>query len=149
MQIANSIIWGNHSSTQYPDISHATINGANSTARFFMARVEPRNLILFNGIVLFSGKPAKEVITDDDWYKSTFIPAIQVRDVALLDRNMLLYLLLYSLLWMSRSAVLPSLRPGSFRQRSPPPRFPLPTGFLSYSITLVTTRNYGGCALVA
>ncbi len=34
MQIANSIIWGNHSSTQYPDINHATINGANSTARF-------------------------------------------------------------------------------------------------------------------
>jgi malate dehydrogenase len=55
-QIANSIIWGNHSSTQYPDISHATING----------------------------KPAKEVIPDEDWYKSTFIPAIQKRGAAII-----------------------------------------------------------------
>ena len=27
VQIANSIIWGNHSSTQFPDWSHATVNG--------------------------------------------------------------------------------------------------------------------------
>jgi hypothetical protein len=28
----------------------------------------------------FSGKPAKEVIPDDEWYKSTFIPTIQVHN---------------------------------------------------------------------
>jgi len=55
-QIANSIIWGNHSSTQFPDWSHATVNG----------------------------KPAKEVIGDEKWYQETFIPQIQKRGAAII-----------------------------------------------------------------
>ena len=26
-KVKNTIIWGNHSSTQYPDVNHATIDG--------------------------------------------------------------------------------------------------------------------------
>mmetsp|Transcript_24977 Transcript_24977/g.59604 ORF Transcript_24977/g.59604 Transcript_24977/m.59604 type:complete len:332 (-) Transcript_24977:222-1217(-) len=55
-EVSGPIIWGNHSATQYPDISHATI----------------------------SGKPAKEVINDNDWYTGTFIPCIQKRGAAII-----------------------------------------------------------------
>lgn len=44
-------IWGNHSTTQYPDFYHAKING----------------------------KPATDVITDIDWLQNDFIPAVQKR----------------------------------------------------------------------
>ena len=44
------IIWGNHSATQYPDIHHATVNGA----------------------------PAVDVV-DQDWIESEFIPTVQKR----------------------------------------------------------------------
>jgi len=49
-------IWGNHSSTQYPDISHTTING----------------------------KPAKSLINDEKWVKDTFIPTVQQRGAAVI-----------------------------------------------------------------
>ena len=55
-EVSNAIIWGNHSSTQYPDINHATVGG----------------------------KKAKEVIGDDGWYTSTFIPMIQKRGAAII-----------------------------------------------------------------
>eukprot|EP01128_Nolandella_sp_AFSM9_P002475 TRINITY_DN12846_c0_g1_i1.p1 TRINITY_DN12846_c0_g1~~TRINITY_DN12846_c0_g1_i1.p1 ORF type:complete len:331 (-),score=98.87 TRINITY_DN12846_c0_g1_i1:64-1056(-) len=54
--IKNAIIWGNHSSTQYPDLSHATVDG----------------------------KPAKEVIGDDEWVKSTFLTTVQKRGAAII-----------------------------------------------------------------
>ena len=53
--IAKMTIWGNHSSTQYPDISHATVQG----------------------------KPAKGLI-EDSWYKDTFIPVVQQRGAAII-----------------------------------------------------------------
>jgi len=49
--VKNVIIWGNHSSTQFPDAAHATING----------------------------KMAAEVINDADWFKTTFLPTVQKR----------------------------------------------------------------------
>jgi malate dehydrogenase len=49
-------IWGNHSATQYPDISNTTIKG----------------------------KPAKQVVNDDKWVKDTFIPAVQQRGAAII-----------------------------------------------------------------
>ena len=49
-------IWGNHSSTQYPDISHATIDG----------------------------KPAAGMV-DESWYKDTFIPTVQKRGAAIIE----------------------------------------------------------------
>jgi malate dehydrogenase len=50
-------IWGNHSSTQYPDAFHAEI----------------------------AGRPAPEVIADESWIKETFIPAVQKRGAAIIE----------------------------------------------------------------
>lgn len=49
--VKNMIIWGNHSSTQYPDFYHATIKG----------------------------KPVPQVITDHRWLEDQFIPIVQQR----------------------------------------------------------------------
>jgi len=51
--VKNVIIWGNHSSTQYPDVNHATVtaNGAE--------------------------KPVRELVADDNWY-FTFKPSILI-----------------------------------------------------------------------
>merc|ERR1712012_1408808 len=54
--VKNVIIWGNHSSTQFPDATHATING----------------------------KMAAEVINDADWFKTTFLPTVQKRGAAVI-----------------------------------------------------------------
>ncbi|WP_032075011.1 malate dehydrogenase [Coxiella burnetii] len=54
--VKNMIIWGNHSSTQYPDFYHATIDG----------------------------KPATEVIRDKNWLLNDFIPVIQQRGAAVI-----------------------------------------------------------------
>ena len=53
--IAKMTIWGNHSSTQYPDISHATVQD----------------------------KAAKGLV-EDSWYKDTFIPVVQQRGAAII-----------------------------------------------------------------
>jgi malate dehydrogenase len=53
--IAKMIIWGNHSSTQVPDIAHATVGGAAATSR-----------------------------VDDTWYRETFIPTVQQRGAAII-----------------------------------------------------------------
>ncbi len=48
-------IWGNHSSTQYPDLSHATVGG----------------------------RPAGEVV-EQNWVRDTFIPTVQKRGAAII-----------------------------------------------------------------
>jgi malate dehydrogenase len=48
-------IWGNHSATQYPDISHALVNG----------------------------KPAKSLV-EQKWLEETFIPVVQQRGAAII-----------------------------------------------------------------
>ncbi len=50
-------IWGNHSATQYPDIFHAEIGG----------------------------KPAMDVIGDQDWVENDFIPTVQQRGAAIIE----------------------------------------------------------------
>lgn len=55
-QVSQMTIWGNHSSTQYPDFYHAKING-------------------------FS---AATVIDDEEWLKNTFVPTIQQRGAAVI-----------------------------------------------------------------
>lgn len=54
--VANLAIWGNHSSTQFPDFANATIGG----------------------------KPAAEVIGDDDWLRGEFITTVQQRGAAII-----------------------------------------------------------------
>lgn len=55
-EVTNMTIWGNHSSTQYPD--------------FYNARI--------------SGKPATEAISDEAWLKEEFIPIVQKRGAAII-----------------------------------------------------------------
>jgi malate dehydrogenase len=54
--VTNLAIWGNHSSTMYPD--------------FYNARV--------------AGKPAIDAITDEGWFKDTFLPTVQQRGAAII-----------------------------------------------------------------
>jgi malate dehydrogenase len=54
--VSNLAIWGNLSSTQYPDFCNAKIDG----------------------------KPATEVIKDELWLKETFIPIVQQRGAAII-----------------------------------------------------------------
>ncbi|HXS74214.1 MAG TPA: malate dehydrogenase [Rhodanobacteraceae bacterium] len=49
------IIWGNHSSTQYPDIHHATVKGQRATE-----------------------------LVEGAWYRDTFIPTVQQRGAAII-----------------------------------------------------------------
>ncbi len=53
--VKNVIIWGNHSATQYPDISHATVDG----------------------------QPAKSLV-DQDWIVNDFMPTVQQRGAAII-----------------------------------------------------------------
>jgi malate dehydrogenase len=53
--IRRMTIWGNHSSTQYPDLSHALVNG----------------------------KPAKSLVTQE-WIEKSFIPVVQQRGAAVI-----------------------------------------------------------------
>lgn len=55
--VKNMIIWGNHSAKQFPDFTNATI----------------------------SGKPATSVINDEAWFKSTFVPTVQLRGAAVIE----------------------------------------------------------------
>ncbi len=54
-KIEKMVVWGNHSATQYPDISFATVDG----------------------------KAAKELV-EDEWYVNTFIPTVQQRGAAII-----------------------------------------------------------------
>lgn len=54
--ITNMTIWGNHSATQYPDFFNARING----------------------------KPATDVIKDENWLKNDFISTVQQRGAAVI-----------------------------------------------------------------
>jgi malate dehydrogenase len=50
------VVWGNHSATQFPDISHATVKGKDAATVF-----------------------------DKKWLKETFIPTVQTRGKAIID----------------------------------------------------------------
>jgi len=50
-------VWGNHSATQYPDLTHATVGG----------------------------RPATDVIGDQAWIEDTFIPKVQKRGAAIIE----------------------------------------------------------------
>lgn len=55
--VRNVIIWGNHSSTQYPDVNHGTVDG----------------------------KPIREVLKDSsDWLDKEFVDVVQQRGAAVI-----------------------------------------------------------------
>jgi malate dehydrogenase len=51
------IVWGNHSPTMYPDIRFATVDG----------------------------KPAKQIVNDETWYRETYIPTVGKRGAAIIE----------------------------------------------------------------
>ncbi len=55
--VSNLAIWGNHSSTMYPDFANAKING----------------------------RPAPAAIPDEAWFKDAFIPTVQKRGAAIIE----------------------------------------------------------------
>ena len=55
-KVTNLCIWGNHSATQYPDFTHAKIDG----------------------------RPVTEVITDSEWLMTDFISTVQQRGAAVI-----------------------------------------------------------------
>jgi len=54
--VKNTLIWGNHSGTQFPDLSHA----------------------------LIGGKPAAEILKDDQWIQNDFVKTVQQRGAAVI-----------------------------------------------------------------
>ena len=56
-EVKNLAIWGNHSSTQFPDFANATI----------------------------AGRPAPEVIADDAWLRGEFLTTVQKRGAAIIE----------------------------------------------------------------
>ncbi|KAK7393685.1 hypothetical protein VNO78_22248 [Psophocarpus tetragonolobus] len=63
--VKNVIIWGNHSSTQYPDVNHATVT---TTA---------------------GEKSVRELVTDDAWLNGEFITTVQQRGAAIIKARKL------------------------------------------------------------
>ncbi|KAL4309085.1 hypothetical protein GQ457_01G031540 [Hibiscus cannabinus] len=59
--VKNVIIWGNHSSTQYPDVNHATVRD----------------------------KPVRELVKDDEWLNGEFITTVQQRGAAIIKARKL------------------------------------------------------------
>ncbi len=55
--VTNMTIWGNHSATQYPDISHAKVKGQN----------------------------AAQAVDDQAWVENDFIPTVQKRGAAIIE----------------------------------------------------------------
>ena len=59
--VHNVTIWGNHSSTQYPDAWNASVNG----------------------------KPAAEAVNNEAWLKGEFISTVQKRGAAIIEARKL------------------------------------------------------------
>lgn len=60
-QVSNVIIWGNHSSTQFPDGSHAVVE--------------------VNGVK----KPLLDVLKDENWLRKDFVETVQKRGAAVIN----------------------------------------------------------------
>jgi malate dehydrogenase len=58
-EVTNMAIWGNHSATQFPDFAHARIGGTK----------------------------VPEVITDDEWLRTTFLETVQKRGAAVIEKR--------------------------------------------------------------
>ncbi|KAL9688396.1 hypothetical protein QQ045_032817 [Rhodiola kirilowii] len=63
--VKNVIIWGNHSSTQYPDVNHATVKTP------------------------CGEKSVRELVQDDQWLTSEFITTVQQRGAAIIKARKL------------------------------------------------------------
>ena len=66
--VHNVIIWGNHSATQYPDVTHAVISDWSRS-----------------GVSL----PVTAIVNDTEWLQKTFIPIVQQRGAAVIKARKL------------------------------------------------------------
>ena len=57
--VKKAIIWGNHSSTQYPDVNHGTVGG----------------------------QPIRQVVKDDEWLNGEFISTVQQRGATIIKAS--------------------------------------------------------------
>ncbi|XP_072170547.1 malate dehydrogenase, cytoplasmic-like [Diadema setosum] len=64
-EVQKVIIWGNHSSTQFPDAAHATVNSSGAT------------------------KTVQETVKDDDWLNGEFIKTVQQRGASIIKARKL------------------------------------------------------------
>jgi len=60
-QVDGCVIWGNHSSTQYPDVNHGTVGGV----------------------------PIREMVKDDDYLNNEFVTTVQKRGAAIIEARKL------------------------------------------------------------
>ena len=60
-KVKNTIIWGNHSGTQYPDVNHASVDG----------------------------RPVRPAVNDDAWLSGEFITTVQQRGAAIINTRKL------------------------------------------------------------
>ncbi|KAL9252736.1 Malate dehydrogenase, cytoplasmic-like protein [Drosera capensis] len=63
--VKNVIVWGNHSSTQYPDVNHASVTTVNGE------------------------KSVRQLVTDDYWLSTEFIAKVQQRGAAIIKARKL------------------------------------------------------------
>nr|GMD81621.1 malate dehydrogenase [Ipomoea batatas] len=63
--VKNVIIWGNHSSSQYPDVNHATVKTPAGE------------------------KPVRELVANDEWLNGEFITTVQQRGAAIIKARKL------------------------------------------------------------
>ncbi|CAF2041268.1 hypothetical protein BRARA_I01782 [Brassica rapa] len=63
--VKNVIIWGNHSSSQYPDVNHASVKTSSGE------------------------KPVRELVKDDEWLNGEFIATVQQRGAAIIKARKL------------------------------------------------------------
>lgn len=63
--VKNVIIWGNHSSSQYPDVNHASVKTSSGE------------------------KPVRELVKDDEWLNGEFITTVQQRGAAIIKARKL------------------------------------------------------------
>lgn len=64
-QVHNVVIWGNHSSTQYPDVSHGFVEGQGQKT------------------------PVRDAVKDDTWLRGDFIKTVQQRGAAVIKMRKL------------------------------------------------------------
>ncbi len=57
-QVKNIIVWGNHSETQYPDLTHATVKGLSATT-----------------------------LVDENWIENEFVPTVQHRGASVIEER--------------------------------------------------------------
>nr|CAB3485334.1 unnamed protein product [Digitaria exilis] len=58
--VRNAVVWGNHSSTQFPDASHATVRTEHGE------------------------KPVRELVADEKWLREEFVSIVQQRGAAVI-----------------------------------------------------------------